>query len=164
VLTVRQRAAPIWLVLGNLSVFSGVLALWEVPQDASEFAAGRSDQGAYVMRLGTGWAGRESHGRQVWTWAANRGRVEIETWPQKGGTMHLQLALRALTPRAVEIRQDEKLLWRGEVGPKLQSIDVAGVHLGNSAIEFSSDLPPVPESSTSGARALGFAIYDLRLN
>ena len=163
VLAVRRRAAPVWFVLGNLSVFSGVLALWHVPQDVNELAAGRFDRGAYVVRLDASWSGRESNGRHVWAWATDHGRLAIETWPRVGASAKIRLAMRALSPRTVEIRQDATVLWRGPVGPTLQTIEFGGVHAGASALQFSTDAPPVREGSMPEARALGFAVYDLRI-
>ncbi len=163
VLTIRRRAGWAWLILGNATVLSGVLALWHVPQDEREVAAGRFDRGSYVVRLDDGWSGRESGGGHVWAWAAQHGRLAIETWPQAGAPVSIKLAMRALAPRTVEIRQDATVLWRGEVGPKLQTVEFRGVRAGVSALQFSAAAPPVREGGMPDARELGFAVYDCRI-
>jgi hypothetical protein len=163
VLAVRQRAAAAWLLAGNLTVFSGVLALWHVPQDAREFAAGRSGRAAYVARLGEGWFGCERDKGDVWAWTPGNGQLTLQTWPNSESPLRVRLGLRAITPRTVEIRQDTTLLWRGPAGAKLQWIEFDGVAKGRAQLQFSTDQPAVRESDAPNARALGFAVYDLRI-
>ncbi len=163
VLAVRQRAAVGWLIAGNLTVFSGVLALWHVPQDGRELAAGRAWSAAYVARLGDGWFGCERNKRDVWAWTTGKGELTLQTWPNSGAPLRVRLGLRALTPRTVEIRQVTTLLWRGPAGPELQWIEFSGVRSGRVVLRFSTDQPAENESVVSGARALGFAVYDLEI-
>jgi len=159
---VRQRAGVAWLIAGNLSVCSGVLALWNVPRDASELAAGRADGMAYLVRLESGWYGCEQGPHHQWAWTAGEGRLALRTAPEAAASRRGRLGLRALSPRMVEIRQGGELLWRGPVGTKLQWVDLARVAGGRSELEFSSDQPGVPENDAPGARRLGFAVYDVQ--
>ena len=75
------------------------------------------------------------------------------------------LKLRALSPRAVEIRADARVLWRGEVREKLEWFDVVLPlpENGRAVIEVHSDAPPVPENDHADARRLGLAVYGLRM-
>jgi hypothetical protein len=161
VLVVRERASLAWLVAGNLSLFSGMLALWHVPAGPEEFAAGRFDGGAYVARLGEGWLGRENAKGHVWSWTSQRGELMLKTWQLTPRLLHVRLSARALGPREMEIRQGNTVLWRGKVGTKRETIEFDGVRGGDNRLEFRTAAPPVPEGNMPDARALGFAIYDV---
>jgi hypothetical protein len=163
VLAVRRRAPLAWLLAGNLSVFSGVLALWNVPHDASELAAGRTAGLSYLVSLDEGWYGCEQGPRHQWAWTAGEGQLTLRTSPATAPFLQGRLGLRALSPRRVEIRQGGKLLWRGPVGPKLQWVELSGLASGQSELHFSTDRPGVPESGAPGARRLAFAVYDVQL-
>jgi hypothetical protein len=164
VLAVRLRAPLIWLLAGNLTVFSGVTALWQVPDDPGELAAGRAGAVAYVAHLGTGWFGCEHHGRDTWAWSSGQGEIQLQTWPPAGPAPRVHLELRSLTPRTVEIRQGGALLWSGEVGPQRQPIELHGVRPGVSALSFRTNTAGTPENATPTARSLTFAVYDLRVD
>jgi hypothetical protein len=159
VLSTRERARPAWILAGNLSVLSGVLALWHVPEDRRELGAGRLEHGAYLVRAGDGWFGRESNGRHVWSWSGGSARLAVETWPASPSPLKGRIGLLALSPRALEIRQGAALLWRGEIGTKRRWIELSGVRPGEP-LRFATDAPPIREGSGPGARALGFAICD----
>ncbi len=165
VLAVRQRASFAWLVLGALPVFSGVLALWDVPNDPLELGAGVRDRGAYVVRLGDGWYGGEHHRRDTWAWTAQRGTLAFEAWPRANGSAHVRVGLRAMSKRMVEVRQKNYMVWHFQVGPTLQWFDLNDVRLegGRATLEFSSAEAPVKESPNADARGLGFAVYDAQL-
>ena len=163
VLAVRQRATWLWLVAGSLSVWSGVLALWTVPQDAAEIAAGRSEHGAYVLRINEGWYGCERDRRNTWAWTAREGQLVLDTSPRGGSPARVRLSLRALAPRTVEIRHGARLLWSGPVGVNLQSIEFPVERAGRVVLQLRSSETPVRESSAPGARALGFAVYNPRV-
>jgi hypothetical protein len=163
VYAVRQKASLAWLVAGNLSVLSGVLAFWEVPQDANELAAGRLNRGSYLVRLGPGWYGAEQSRNHVWSWSSGQGRVTVESSPPTDATLQVRMGVRALATRTIEIRQNAIVLWRGTVGEKRQEIEFAGVRAGSTTLDLSTDAPPVREGAGSDARALGFAVYDLRI-
>jgi len=127
VLALRDGARWGWILVGNLSVLSGMLALWTVPHDVREIGAGRSEGIRYVIRLGNGWYGCEQAKSKLWSWTAQGGDLEVRAWPQGSSSQEnpsspvkLQLGLRALSPRTVEIRAGSALLWRGTVGVKLQ--------------------------------------------
>jgi len=166
VLAVRSRASWGWIFAGSLTVFSGVLALWHVPHDPRELAAGRFTHGSYLVKVDTGWFGAERDGRTVWSWAATRGTLAIETAPRRAATVTLRLKLRAITPRPIEVRAGDEVLWRGTVSEKLEWIQCP-VRLpddGRLIVEVRSTAAGVPENSHADARALGFAIYGIALD
>lgn len=163
-LAVRSRASAWWLAAGNLSVLSGVLVLWAVPVDAHELAAGRSPQFSYVVHTDATWYPREAGGGQAWAWSSGHGAVELETWPRTFGAHSVQVRLRAIGVRAVEIRQGDTVLWSGEVGERARWIELPAVKLrdGYAAITIASAAPPWREGD--GARELSFALYGLRVD
>lgn len=165
VLAVRARVAAAWLVLGNLSVLSGVLALWNVPPGEHEVAAGRGNSGSYVAHVGTGWYPLERNQKQTWAWAAEKAELSVETQPARDDARPVLLGLRAISPRPLEIRQGGRVVWRGELAEKLQWIGLPAVEFrgGRAELELRSDVPPAREGAASG-RALGFAVYGVRLD
>ncbi len=166
VLAVRTRAGWGWIVAGSLTVFSGVLALWHVPHDPRELAAGRFAQGTYVVQVDSGWFGAERDGRAVWSWAATRGTLTLETHPRRAEAVTLRLKLRAITPRSIEVRAGDEVLWQGTVGEKLAWVQCP-LRLpanGRVLVELRSPAPGVPENTHADARALGFALYGVALD
>jgi hypothetical protein len=158
-LAVRERARPAWLLAGNLTVLSGVLALWHVPEGPRELGAGRLEHGAYLVRAEDGWFGRESTWRHVWSWSAGSAGLAVETWPRSHLPLKGRIGLRALSPRTLEIRQGAALLWRGEIGLKRRWIELKTVRAGEP-LRFTTDAAPIREGSGPDARPLGFAVYD----
>ena len=163
---VRQRAGLAWLLAGNLAVFSGVLALWNVPTTPRELTAGRTVGGAYVVQLGEGWFGTERDRSHAWAWSAGRGGLELKFWAPGRDTVRVSLGLRSLAPRPLEIRQEGRVVWRGEVGPRSQQIEFFLRRLATEAtkLEFLAGGEPVRESPNADARPLSFAVYDVRLD
>lgn len=164
VLACRRRAALAWLLAGNLTVFSGLLALRDVPSDPHELAAARSGATACIARVGGGWYGREQDPRHVWVWARQHGTINLKAWPQTTARVQLRFGLRAISPREVDVRLDGREVWHGEVGTSLsrETVEVA-VPGGRAQLRFSTASPPRRESTAANARELGFALYDLRL-
>ena len=165
VYAIRQRAGTGWLVLGGLTVFSGVLALWRVPEDPTELAAGRFAQGAYVVRLDTGWHGAERSRRAVWAWSSREGTLAIETAPRTTAPLKVRLRVRSIAPRELQIAAGENILWRGSVGPRLEWIEFSATpqRAGALAIELRSEQPAARENDHPEARALAFAVYGVEL-
>lgn len=165
VLVVRERARWGWVAGGSLAVFSGVLALWHVPHHADELAAGRTRQGAYIIRLVDGWSGVERDARRAWAWAGTRGELMVQLPAAVRTEALVRLNMRALTARDVEIRDASGVRWRGHVGGKLTAVEFAArvPADGRLRLIFESNAPPVSEGAQSDARQLGFAVYDLRI-
>jgi hypothetical protein len=165
VLAVRRAAGAPWLFAGNLAVFSGVFILWLVPADTRELASGRGGPGAYVVKTDERWYDAERGRSRVWAWCARAGAIELDFWPHTDGTVTVQLELRGITPRPLEIRQGGRLLWRGEIGARLQAIDLPALTLtqGRAQLELASPADPVREGPEATARRLGFAVYAVRV-
>lgn len=163
VFAARRRAAWPWIIAGNLSVLAGVLALWSPPRAVDEFAAGRSGGGSFVARLRDGWFPTETRGAQRWAWSGQRATVECDVWRASPGRVEISVVLRAFAPRPIEIKRDGAVLWRGEVGTGRQRIVFSTEARGRGplTLEISSAAVPQLESAAPGARALGFAVYDL---
>ena len=166
VLAHRARAPLAWLLVGNLGVFAGLVAWRDVPYRAQEIALVRSGDVAAIARPGDGWFPAEQHGSHRWQWTSARGTVVFEMWPKSTPvSLRLDFQLRSPTPRIVVLRQDGREIFRATVGPKLTPHH-ADVQLtpGHATLEFSTDTPGTPESPNADARALAFALYDVRLS
>ncbi|MEY2878864.1 MAG: hypothetical protein RLZZ15_1244 [Verrucomicrobiota bacterium] len=161
----RARAPLAWLIAGNITVFSGLLALRDVPRDANELATAHTDGVAAIVRINEGWFGVENARRHEWTWSPGSGTVEFQAWPRRARTVRLEFTLRSLAPRTVEIAQPGRAVTRVTVGtrPLATHIDVQLGEDGRARVRFSTDTPGVPESPHADARALTFALYDPRL-
>jgi len=164
VLALRSQVNLAWLVAGNLSVFSGLLALRDVPQDRLELAAARQGAAACVARFNDTWYDREQDRRHTWLWAREQGRLDLEIWPRTGTPVRLEFGLRSLSPRVVTLEHEGRELWRAAVGVLSETHQVVVPASGGmTTLVFRSDTPPLPEATTPGARELGFALYDLRV-
>jgi hypothetical protein len=165
VLAYRVRAPVAWLLVGNLAVAAGLLALKDVPRDATELAAARGRGIACVANLRDGWYGLEQDARHRWAWSRAHATIAIEAWPKKPQTLDFEFSARSLTPRSLIVRQAGREIWRGRVTMALKSTRPMRVELtdGEATLEFFTDAPAVPESATPGARLLAFALYDARL-
>ena len=160
----RSRAPLAWLLLGNLTVLAGFVALRDVPSDPRELASLNTSGTAAIARTGEGWFGRESHGHNHWSWCSGRGTLALEAWPRPAAALQLDFSLRAITPCTVILRQDGREIWRAAIGPTTSHHTVPlRIALGHAPAEFSTDTPAVRESPAPGARDLAFALYDLRL-
>lgn len=164
VFAVRTLAPAIWILGGSLTVFSGVLALWHVPNDPRELAAGRFTRGGYVARVESGWFGVERDRRSAWAWAASDGRLAVRTTVRDAGDVRLKIKLRGFSERGLEIRSEGALRWQGKIGEKLQWIEVvAPIREGAVRLELHSAAPAVRENASPDARTLGFAVYGVTL-
>ena len=166
VLAHRCRAAVAWLLLGNLGIFSGLLAWRDSPFTNEELAAVHHGGIAAIARSGEGWFPIERHAGHRWQWTSTRGEILFEKWP-RSQTVALQLdfVLRSLLPRTVILRQDGREIWRAEITEKTSAHHVA-IRLPpvTDRIEFVTSAPGVREGAAPDARSLAFALYDLRLS
>lgn len=166
VLVFRRRESLAWLLLGNLSVLSGVQALWHVPQDQHELDAGRVAGGAFVAHLDEQWYQTERGRGRTWAWTSTDGTLHLRAWPhpEPAQKASFEIALRAISPRPLEIKQGERILWQGEIGVPRTWITLPEIsfHAGEATLSFHSPSPPQRENDSSTARALGFAISGVR--
>lgn len=163
VLAVRTRAALGWLLVGNLTVCSGLLMLRDVHHDTHELAAARAGDLAFVVHTDDRWYGVERSSRHTWAWNRGSGELAFETWPRESRELRLTFSLRSLKPVTVTVAQGETVRWRGSVGPGLApATAVVAVGPDAAPLRFFTQDPPAAESPEAGARTLAFAIYDLR--
>lgn len=164
-LALRTRAPLAWLVAGNLTVVAGFVALRDVPHDPKEIAAQTIGGTSAIVRHGDGWFGREHNRRHTWLWAREKGLLHIERWSHGGAPLRLVFSLRAMTPRTVVVRHLGREIWRGQTAmtASAHTLDLPGSAASVVTLEFSCTEPPVLENASPGARELGFALYDLRL-
>ncbi|MES2692516.1 MAG: hypothetical protein V4773_03510 [Verrucomicrobiota bacterium] len=162
----RARASFWWLILGNLSLFSGLVTLRDVPREPSELVAQNLGPTVAVVRFQGGWFARESDRRHVWLWSDQRGLLDLETIPPSAQPLRMDFSLRSLTPRRVILRVEGKELWRGEIGPARthHSVILPAALPRHTELEFSTDTPPTLESPAPGARPLAFALYSIRVS
>lgn len=165
VLAARRGAGWGWLAGGGLTVLSGVLALWHVPESPRELAAGRHAAGAYVARLESGWFGVERDRRSTWAWSGSEAKLRLETAPRGTAAQTVRLKIRAIAPRPVEVRAGDAVVWRGEVGERPAWIEFRAPPQarGRFEIELRSAVAPVKENAHADARALGFALYGVEV-
>jgi hypothetical protein len=163
VLAVRTRAGVAWLVIGNLTVFSGLLMLRDVHHDIHELAAARTGGVAVVARTDDGWYGVERSSRHTWAWSRGRGEIFFETWPRENRDLRIDFSLRSLRPVTVTVVQGAAVRWQGSVGPALTpATAVVAVGPGAPPLRVFTDDAPAAEAPAAGARTLAFSIYDLR--
>jgi hypothetical protein len=163
VFAARERANCAWIAAGSLSVFSGVLALWHVPEAPREIATGRISGGAYIAQIEEGWFGVERDHRRAWAWSEGRATVAVHVTPRVAREVNVRLKLRAITPREIEVRSGETVVWHGPLGEKLEAITFhapLGAD-GMLRLQLSSGERPQRENANSNARALSFALYDV---
>jgi hypothetical protein len=161
VVAVRAGASWRWIAAGSLPVFSGVLALWHVPPAALELDAGRIAGGSYVAKIGDGWYGLEEGRGATWAWSAGPATLVVETSPRATTPLRLRLNVRAFTPRTLEVREGDTILFRGPVTTSYTWIDLPALvprQQGQLHLELRSPEPPVPENTQPGSRGLAFAL------
>jgi hypothetical protein len=165
VLAVRERAGWGWLMAGGLTVFSGVQALWHVPDDPRELGAGGFSSGAYVAKLSDGWYGVERHRSAAWAWSAKEGTLLVEVSPPAAGSLHVRLKVRAISPRELHVRQGDAIVWHGTVDTQTRWIEtpVTARDQRKVSLTLSSDAAGVRENDQPNARALGFAVYGVEV-
>jgi hypothetical protein len=164
---VRRGASIALIILGHLSVLSGVIALQNTVIDTRELANGRSSAHSVVVIATDGWFSTEH--RKLWsrrTWASGNARIVIKTWPAADTALvHLEFSIRGHTPRQLKICQNSTVLWEGNIGTDQQLIRLSRivVEKGTSTLDFITVEPSTLESAAPGARNLAFALYDLRI-
>ena len=111
------------------------------------------------------WYETETGRTRSWAWCARAGGIQVDLAPRQTTGLNLQVAVKGIGPRALEIRQANRVLWRGELGEQIQWIGLPAVAVtaGRAQLEFTSPAEPVPESP-AGGRALGFAVYGIRID
>ena len=114
------------------------------------------------MRAGNGWYTYESTRSLTWTWTPGHAEITVLTRPAGDAPLRVRIEIRAATPRAVDIRQGESLLWQGTVGTDLQWVEFETVKAPTPlTLRIGSDAPPA--RLPGDPRPLGLAIYDAHI-
>lgn len=164
VLAVRRRAALAWLILGNLSVLGGLWAVREAPGRPHQLASGMHAGVSYVLETDARWSVAEWNRKWRWAWCAGEGELVLRVWPHQP-RVRAEIQLRAVTARAVEIRHENLVVWRGSVGERPQWIALPELAIarGRLELELRSPSPPVAEGQDNTARGISFACFGARL-
>jgi hypothetical protein len=163
VLAVRHRSSWIWLFLGNLSVGSGVLALWLAPIDAHEVATGRFNGGTYIVHSSDSWFPAEGRRGHTWAWCPDAGNLIFDTWPRSAQPRRVSLGLHAFSPRRIQISQNQKIAWEGVLPARDLWIELPAQTSARWEIQIVSLDPPGHENAAAGGRPLSFALSGVRI-
>lgn len=164
VLAVRTRAGAGWLLLGNLSVAGGVLMMWSVPENPRELFTDWSPHRLMLVVKDPRWFDKETRGHTSMTWAAQDGRLTVSFWPWPDRP-RVQLRLRGITDRDLEIRHAGRTVWRGRLTTKPEWYELPELSPAQGRLELELHCPEPPRKEGDGpyARELGFACYGVRL-
>lgn len=161
----RTRRGLALLVVGNLSVASGILSMFDVPRERDEWAAARVEGVSYVARVGPGWHIPEHRGRRRWCWADREATLKLQEW-HSAAPVRLEFNLHSFAgPRTVVVRQGDRLLWQGRLDRPEVPVVCDPVNFGadgTAELRFTSEEPAVKENTTAEARSVAFSISDFR--
>lgn len=162
VLVVRHRAALGWLLAGNLSVFAGYQSLEAPPDRAHELPAHNTWGSWQMLENDDRWAVAEWNLKHRWAWCPGAGGLTISVWPH--GPRQLQLEMKGITPRELQVTHLGREIWRGEIGTRPQWITLPELQPvnGKISLELHSDAPPVKEGDWIHDRQLSFACFGVR--
>ena len=169
VLVPASRLGTVILLLGNLSVVSGLTMLRYADRDASEIAAASRSDGEYLAWITDEWYGVETNGQRTWAWSDTGTSLHFRFFPA-ATTNPKQPTVRFLLVgahgRDVTISQDDRMIWSGfapKEGVWVEPVDLLVDEYGRFSLTFTNDDPPWLEDGTETGRHLVFAVYDLEL-
>jgi hypothetical protein len=165
VLACRRRAALLWLLCGNLSVFSGVWSFW-TPRDPPPhtLVARTTWTESYLLDTDDRWQVAEWNNKWRWSWCSGVGGLDFRIWPWRP-RVRVELQVRGVTPRALEVWQGQTRVWQGQIGDRPQWIKLPElpVERGHLLLELRSNSPAAGEGADNTARRISFACFDVRL-
>jgi hypothetical protein len=165
VLAYHRRAALLWLLCGNLSVFSGVWTFW-IPRDppAHELLARTTWAHSYLMQTDDRWSVAEWNDKWRWSWCDGVGGLDFRIWPWSS-RVQVELQVRGITPRVLEVWHANTRVWRGEIGDRPQWIRLPELPVarGHLRLELRSETPAAGEGADNTARKISFACFGGRL-
>jgi hypothetical protein len=154
-------------MLAVSNVLVAAILLWVLGGQpaATELATRRTGFSVVSAGLGDGWFAPESHGRQRWAWSRGDAVLHLHSTARKSIPLTLRFALRSLSPRRVSVRLKEQVLWEGPVAGNFVPVELRGLVLppGTTTLRMITDAPGRLESSSPGARTLGFALYGVEV-
>lgn len=161
---VRERVRWTWLVLGNLSVFAGVHALWMPPGTPYQLPMPSSWESRHLLETDARWSVAEWNSRYRWAWCAESGGLSVRSWPHRP-TMRLELELRGVTPRDLQVLHAGRVVWSGRVSDRPSWISLPELPLarGRLDLELRSPEPSHAEGVDNTARRIGLACFGARV-
>ena len=159
---VRDRASLLWLLVGNLSVLAGLHVL--APGIPHQLPAHGAWYSHHVLETDQRWSVAEWNSKWRWAWCAGEGSVTLQTWPRRERAK-VELQVRGVTPREIEVLAAGQVVWRGSVGDHPQWIALPELPLddGRLTVELRSVAAPTAEGANNTARAISFACYGARV-
>ncbi len=164
ILAARRAAAWGWLVLGNLSILTGVWAMLDAPSTPRMLTSASGPGYSYVLETDPSWSVAEWNRRWRWAWCEDEGRLTFRVWPHRPRA-RVQLQVRGVTPRELEVRHAGVTVWRGRVGDRPEWIELPSLPLerGRLDLDLQSPAPPAQEGVANTARGISFACFGARL-
>jgi hypothetical protein len=158
-LVARRKAHLAWILIGNLTVLSGLLFLKDVPENETEYSTSRSTAGVAILNLGDGWYGPEANSSHHWLWTAKSGELLVRYWRQSRSDGTIRFSIRSITPRTVTITEGDKVVWSHLVSSDPMTFSVTFPVIQSRAdLRFSSEAEPT--RTPGDVRALNFEVYD----
>lgn len=160
-----RRRAVAWFIAANAAASLLILRCLSGQLAPDELASGSAGGAAVRVGAQEGWFGREGDGRDTWVWSRGRSLLWVRVGGSRPVTVALEFQVRGLGRRTVTASLGGRTVWSASVGEGLLRARTADMALqpGLNTVAFSTDAPGVPESARGDARALTFALYDLRL-
>lgn len=165
VLAFRRRAALLWLLCGNLSVCGGLWSIWVMRDPPPHVLVARATWGqSFVLQTDQRWSVAEWNHKWRWAWCNGVGGLDFRTWPWRSEAL-VELQVRGITPRILEVWHANTRVWRGEIGDRPQWIrlPVLPVARGHLVLELRSETPATDEGADNTARTISFACFNVRL-
>lgn len=161
---VRDRARWGWLVLGNLSILAGFHGLQYPIGTPHELPAASSWSSRHLLITDARWSVAEWNSKHRWAWCAGDGGVTLRIWPRRAHAV-VELELRGLTPRTIEVWHAGAVVWRGAVGDRPQWIKLPELPFadGRLDLELHSDTIATAEGADNTARSISFACFGARI-
>ena len=129
VLVPKTRLGLALLVVGNLSVLSGIQDLEPPPRAISTVTASEEVQRSVdvgmpvIVRFGEGFYGPENFGERSWRWTSGDARMELVNNTTVPLTVRLRLTLATRERRPVRVVCGERELWAGDVEGSPSDVD-----------------------------------------
>jgi hypothetical protein len=164
VLAARRRAALLWLLLGNLSMVSGIWSFQIAPPAPQTLTNTAGHGHSYVLETDSRWTVAESNRKWRWAWSAGEGGLSFRVWPHQP-RLRVELQVRGITPRELEVWHNQTRVWRGSIGdrPGWISLPELPAERGQLVLELRSPAPPAATGEAELARRLSFACFGARL-
>lgn len=161
------RRGLVWVIAGNLSVFSGMLEMsgppqpiWTV-QGAEQVSGGFGRKAAIWVEEVSGFHVLEGRGTNTWQWTSGDAAVRLHN--DSGSTVRATLAVefRCLAPRKVAIQVGGTTLWTGDAGREDHVAKTEPFALPPGVTEVQLLASPAEATPAAGGRVVALRIFSL---